>query len=140
MPAELLGIVLQLLSELLFDLRRQSEVLALGKEGTNLVTDGLQLFAERVTALGYGFATQQSSKQAVFFGDVMANRKTRALFAADDDLVLHDQFPDVFESYGRFMQRNVVVLGQSVDQVRSSHRFCNAILPAAAFDQVVEQH
>ncbi len=60
---------------------RQSEVLPLRIEGTNLVTYRLQLLAQGLAAARHRLATQQSREHAVFFRNVMADRESSALFA-----------------------------------------------------------
>src|SRR5579864_298245 len=66
MSEELVRIGLQLLSELCLDLRRQSEVLPLRKERTNLVTDVLQLFSQGLAPIRHRLAAEQPGEHAVF--------------------------------------------------------------------------
>src|SRR5579864_2940645 len=90
MAAKFTWICLDLLSELCRHLRRQSEVFPLRIKRTNLITDGLQLFAQGLPSPRDCFTAQKSGQHAVFLRNVMADRQARALFAADGDLVLHE--------------------------------------------------
>src|SRR5579863_7646365 len=91
-PAELPRIKPQLLSELLLHLWRQAEVLAPREIGTYLVIYGLQLLAHGLASARHRFATQQPGQYAIFFWNVMPNRQPGTFFAADRDLILHNQF------------------------------------------------
>ena len=51
----------------------------------------------------------------------MPNGKPSALFASDCNLVLLNEFADVFEADWRFVQLDLVMLSQSIDQVGSGH-------------------
>src|SRR5271165_406220 len=115
MPAELPRIRPQLLSELRLDLGRQAEVLPFRIIGTYLVTQRLQLFAERLASARNCFTAQQSSQHAVFLRYVMADRQPRALFPANRDLVLHYQFANVFETHRSLVQLHAMMFCQSID-------------------------
>ena len=65
--------------------------------------------------------------------------ETGGFFAADGDLVGEDQFADVFEAYGGFKERDLVEVGEGVDEVGGGDGFGDAVLPAAGFDEVVEE-
>src|SRR5580693_5538522 len=69
----------------------------------------------------------------------MTNRQARTLFSADRNLVLHNQFADVFESHGSLVQFDTMMLGQSVDQVRRGDRLGNAVLPATTLYEVIKE-
>src|SRR5215469_11928920 len=100
MAAKFARIGLQLFSELCLDLARQSEILPFRIKGTYFVTDIVQLLAQRLSPSRDGFATEQSSEDSVLLRNVMADRQPSALFPADHNLVLHDEFADVLESDG----------------------------------------
>src|SRR4029077_12053162 len=70
---------------------------------------------------------------------MMANREASTLFAADGDLVLLDQFANVLEADGSFVQLDPVVPGQGVDHVGGGYGFSHSILPAAALHQIIEE-
>src|SRR5712691_7247874 len=70
---------------------------------------------------------------------MMTDRKSGALFAANRDLVLHNQLANVFESNRSLMQLHATRFGDRVDQVRRRHRLRDAILPSPGLHQVVEQ-
>src|SRR5579884_3435333 len=69
----------------------------------------------------------------------MTNRQSGTFFTADGNLVLLDQFTNVLETDGGLVQFDAVMLGERVNKVGSSDGFGDAILPAAALDQIVEQ-
>src|SRR5690242_6683721 len=69
----------------------------------------------------------------------MADRKSRALFPANGNFVLLDQLADVLEAYWRFVELDLKLLCQSINQVSSGNGFGHAILPAAALHQVIKQ-
>ncbi len=50
-----------------------------------------------------------------------------------------DELADVLEAHRRLVERNLVVLGQRVDQVGGGHALGHAVLPAARLHQVVEE-
>src|SRR5579859_4486361 len=108
MAAELSRIGPQLLSELCFDLRRQSEVLPLRIERTNLVTDCLQLLAQRLAPSRHRLTTEQAGKQTILLRNMVANRQACAFFPANCDLVLHNQLANVLESHGSLVQLDAV--------------------------------
>src|SRR5207237_3917591 len=70
---------------------------------------------------------------------MMADGNPGALFATDRNLILLDEFADVFEADRRLVQFDFMVPGQSVNQIRGSDRLSDTIFPSAAFDQVIEQ-
>src|SRR3982074_2085306 len=70
---------------------------------------------------------------------MVADRESGTLFSANRDLVLLDQFADVFKSHWGLMQLDPVMPSHGIDQVGGSHGFGHTIFPAPAFDQVVEQ-
>src|SRR5581483_2432545 len=137
-PVKIARLQLQLSSELLFDLGRQSKVFSARIKGTNFDKQRGKLLGKGAAAARDHLATEESGEDAIFFRHVMADRKARALFAADADFVLLDQLADVFETHRRLVQRNVVGLGQSVDQVRGGDGLGHAVFPAARFHQVIE--
>src|ERR1700721_3241345 len=69
----------------------------------------------------------------------MSDRQAPAFFAANSDLVLHDQFANIFESDRSLMQLHTVELRQGIDQIRGRDRFGYAVFPAPAFDEIIEQ-
>src|SRR5436309_4666928 len=69
----------------------------------------------------------------------MADRKSGALFAADGNFVLLNQLSNVFESDWSLIQRDVMVLRQRIDHIGGGNRLSDAIFPATAFHQVIEQ-
>src|SRR5262249_13388891 len=70
---------------------------------------------------------------------MLADRKPGALLAADHDLVLLDEFPDVLEADGSLVQLNLVLFSQRIDQVCCRHGFCNAVSPPTRLHQIIEQ-
>src|SRR5437763_12925147 len=70
---------------------------------------------------------------------MMSDGEPGALFSADRDLILHDEFANVLESDRSLVKFHAVVLRERVNQVRGCDRFCDAILPASALYQIVEQ-
>src|SRR5258708_23605322 len=82
---------------------------------------------------------KQPRESPIFLRYMMTDRKSGTLFPANRDLVLHDQLSNVFESDWRLMQFHATRFGDGVDQIRGGHRLSNAVFPASAFHQVVEQ-
>ena len=50
-----------------------------------------------------------------------------------------DEFADVFEADRGFIKRDLVVIGEGVDEVGGGDAFGDAVAPAAGFDEVVEE-
>ena len=69
----------------------------------------------------------------------MADGKTGALLAADDNFVLLNELADEFESNRGFVQLDFVKFGESVYEIGGSYRLAHAILPGTTFDKVIEQ-
>src|ERR1019366_10686100 len=57
----------------------------------------------------------------------------------DEDLVLFDQFADVFEANRGLVELDLVFFGQRVDEVGGGNGFADSVSPAAAFDQVAKE-
>ncbi len=55
------------------------------------------------------------------------------------DLILDNQLADVLEAHRSLVELHLEVLGERVDQIRGGHRLGDTILPAARFDQIVEE-
>src|SRR5437899_4652225 len=68
------------------------------------------------------------------------NREARALLTTKNDPALLDVFADVLETDRRLEQFPVVQLCDAIDQMRRRYGSRDAALPAAAFDEVVDQH
>src|SRR6185503_20413949 len=81
----------------------------------------------------------QPGDYAVFFGDVPANGQPCALLAADGDLVLVDKLADELEAHGRFVQRNLEMVGERVDEVGGRDGLGHSVAPAARLHQIIEQ-
>ena len=67
------------------------------------------------------------------------DRQTGALFAADDQLVLADQFTDVLETDRRFIDRHAMLLRHGIDQVRGRDTAGHAPFQLADPDQIIQQ-
>src|SRR5580698_6475360 len=89
--------------------------------------------------MGHHLAAEQSGEDAIFFRDMMADGEAGTFLAADHDFVLLDEFADVLKADGRFMQRDVMMLSQGVDEVGGGDRFTDAVFPAASLDEIIEQ-
>ena len=98
-----------------------------------------QLVAQRRPTAGDHLAAQQSGKHAIFLRNVFADGETRAFFAADENLVLLDQFANVLEANRRFVEFDLVFFGKRVDEIGGGDRFADSVLPAAGFNQVIEE-
>src|SRR5438067_78002 len=70
---------------------------------------------------------------------MLADRESRALFAANHNLVLFNQLPNVLEADWSFVQRNLVLFGERINQVGRRHRLSHAISPPAALHQIIEK-
>src|ERR1700744_359638 len=60
-------------------------------------------------------------------------------FTTDGDLVLQNKLADVLEADGGFIEGNLVMLGDGVDEVGGGDGFGDAVAPAAGFDKVIEE-
>src|SRR6201987_3237149 len=136
---ERLWISLYLLDKFFLHFGRKAEILAIGIKLPNLCEKLLQLLSQALAAHSDHLCNQQPGNHAVFFRNMPANRQPRALFAADHDLVLIDQFADELESHRRLVQRNLEVLRNSIDQVRRCDGLGHSIPPAARLHQIIEQ-
>ena len=92
-----------------------------------------------LAAGGDHFGDEQAGDDAVFLRDVAADGEAGGLFAADGDLVGDDELADVLEADGGFVERDLVVVGEGVDEVGGGDAFGDAVAPAAGFDEVVEE-
>src|SRR5690349_14617962 len=70
---------------------------------------------------------------------MVPDREPSTFFAADQDLVLFDKFPNVLEANWSFVQFDTVMFGERIDQIRCSHRLPHPVFPTAALDQIMEQ-
>src|SRR5215470_12889565 len=88
----------------------------------------------------HSFTAQQACQHAIFFRNMVANRKSGAFFPADSDSIRLDQFTNVLEAHRSLVQRDSVLLRESIDHVGSRHRFGYTIFPATSVNQVDKQH
>ena len=98
-----------------------------------------QLFAERDPTASDHLAAEQTGEHAVFFRNVFADGEASAFFAADQDLVLLDEFANIFEANRGFVELDFVFFGKRVDEIGGRYGFADSVLPAARFDQVIEE-
>src|SRR4029077_14061474 len=96
-----------------------------------------QLLRERSSADGDHLSGEEAGENAVFFGYMSANRQSRALFSADRNLVLLNQFADVLESDWSLNHCCSVMLSDRVHQVRSRLTARRRHFPPARLDQVI---
>ena len=115
------------------------EVLANRVIGTNLGKQLFELRAQALAACGHHFGHQQAGDDAVFLGHMAADGEASRLLAADCDLVLVDELANVLEADRSLVERHLVEVGESVNQVGGGHTLGHAVAPAARLNQVVEQ-
>ena len=70
---------------------------------------------------------------------MFADGEPGAFFAADEDLVLLDQFANVLEADRSFVELDLVFFGKRVDEIGSGNGFPDSVSPAASFDQVIKE-
>ena len=92
-----------------------------------------------LAAARHHLTAKQSGENSVFFRDVITNGKSGALFSANANLVLLDQFADVFEADRRFVQLDFFFVGDGIDEVGGGNRLCHTVAPATALHQVIEE-
>ncbi len=86
---------------------------------------------------GSHFRDEQACQNAIFFGDVPADRQPRALFSTESDFVFTDQLADVLEAHGSLIGGLTMRFGGGVHHLGGSNAASCREIPAAGLDDVV---
>ena len=97
------------------------------------------MHTQALAARGHHLRHQQAGQHPILLRNVPAYGQPRRLLAADCNRVRNNQLADILEAHRRLVQRNLVVVGQRVDQIGCRHAFGHAVFPSARLHQVVEQ-
>src|SRR5262249_58218732 len=81
-----------------------------------------------------------TGEQQFFSGKSEKNRNPASFSPADSDSIRLDQFTNVLEAHRSLIQRDSVLLRESIDHVGSRQRFGYTIFPATSVNQVIKQH
>ena len=83
------------------------------------------------------FGDEQAGEDAVFFGNVAANREAGAFFAAHGDFVFADELADILEADGSLIRCLAVRFCGGVDHLRCCDAAGGGHFPAARFDEII---
>ncbi len=95
-----------------------------GVEFTDAAVEILQKLTDRLALHGHHFGNQQAGEHAIFIGNMTAQAQAGALFATDDDLVVTDEFTDIFETDRCLTHFIAMMSGHGVDKVRGGNGAC----------------
>ena len=88
-------------------------------------------------ARGKHFRNKQAGEDAVFLRNVAANGESRAFLAAQRDLILPNQLPDIFETHRRLVDGLPVRSCRRVDHLSGCHAARRRHVPFAGVDQII---
>src|SRR5690349_3425093 len=108
-------------------------------ESANLAFKLGQLPFQALVAPGHHFGYQQTSQNAVLFGNVSLDGEASRFFTADDDSVCFDQFANVFEPDRSLVQFTIAAFGHRVQKMGRSHASRRSAAPPTGFNQIIQQ-
>src|SRR5210317_549134 len=91
-------------------------------ELTNAAVEVLQKLTDRLALNSHHFGDEQAGEHTIFIGDVTTQTQAGTLFTADDDLVITDEFTDIFEADRCFAHFITVMSGNGIDEMRCGNR------------------
>ena len=127
----------ELVEQALLDGGLESQVESYGVNGSDLLEQGFDLLLDGEATPRHRLGDQQAGQDSILFRHVTADREAGALLAAQHDLILFDELPDVLEPYRSLVDRNVVILRHGVDQVGGGDAAPDSARNLANLDQVV---